>query len=269
MRALALSSTSIYHINMSVFRSAPDLWAIGQVLPVLPLHRLMERPTVRATLADLTCDSDGHLTRFVMAEEVILDNGGSGSDSGGGGGSLGAVAEPPSIAMLLHPLERFRASNGGEVVDEGGVERSKEGTETHALDVCFTETHAPYVLGMFLGGVYQETMGSAHNLFGAPAVVHVSAREGHDGDGGCAYEVSVVASAESTAEVLRAQGRHDAGVMAAALEADVAEAVAAGGMAAAQVSESLHFSAKLVFNLMAKKAVGFTRRNRQGERNLV
>ena len=171
MRALALSSTSIYHINMSVFRSAPDLWAIGQVLPVLPLHRLQQRPTVRATLADLTCDSDGHLTRFVMAEEeAMLDSSGGGA-IGGGGGSLGAVAEPPSVALLLHPLEeRSRTSNGGEGDDDEGGEG--EGSSSEG-----TETHAPYVLGMFLGGVYQETMGSAHNLFGTPAVVHVSARE--------------------------------------------------------------------------------------------
>ncbi|ASC69377.1 Biosynthetic arginine decarboxylase [Halomicronema hongdechloris C2206] len=50
---------SIYYINLSVFQSAPDAWAIGQLFPIMPIHRLDEEPSCRATLADLTCDSDG------------------------------------------------------------------------------------------------------------------------------------------------------------------------------------------------------------------
>lgn len=49
----------------AVFRSAVDSWAIQQLFPVLPLHRLGEEPTTPATLADLTCDSDGKLDRFI------------------------------------------------------------------------------------------------------------------------------------------------------------------------------------------------------------
>ncbi|MEM6255845.1 MAG: biosynthetic arginine decarboxylase [Cyanobacteria bacterium P01_D01_bin.156] len=56
---------SIYYINLSVFQSAPDTWAIDQLFPVMPIHRLNEEPVCRATLADLTCDSDGKIDRFI------------------------------------------------------------------------------------------------------------------------------------------------------------------------------------------------------------
>ncbi|MEM6459049.1 MAG: biosynthetic arginine decarboxylase [Planctomycetota bacterium] len=52
--------------NVSVFQSLPDSWAIGQLFPVMPIHRLAERPTRRAVVADLTCDSDGVLDRFPL-----------------------------------------------------------------------------------------------------------------------------------------------------------------------------------------------------------
>ncbi|MCX5961844.1 MAG: biosynthetic arginine decarboxylase [Cyanobacteria bacterium] len=56
---------SIYYMNLSVFQSAPDSWAIDQLFPIMPIHRLNEAPTQRATLADLTCDSDGKIDRFI------------------------------------------------------------------------------------------------------------------------------------------------------------------------------------------------------------
>jgi len=59
----ALSDT--YFCNFSLFQSAPDSWAIDQVFPVCPIHRLDEKPTFRGTLADITCDSDGKVNRFV------------------------------------------------------------------------------------------------------------------------------------------------------------------------------------------------------------
>ena len=52
-------------MNLSVFQSAPDSWAIDQLFPIMPIHRLNEEPTKRATLADLTCDSDGKIDRFI------------------------------------------------------------------------------------------------------------------------------------------------------------------------------------------------------------
>ena len=59
----ALAAT--YYANFSIFRSAPDTWAIDQLFPVMPIHRLHESPRVLGTLADLTCDSDGKLNRFI------------------------------------------------------------------------------------------------------------------------------------------------------------------------------------------------------------
>lgn len=57
--------SSIYYINLSIFKSVPDSWAIEQLFPIMPIHRLNEPPTVKATLADLTCDSDGVIDRFI------------------------------------------------------------------------------------------------------------------------------------------------------------------------------------------------------------
>jgi arginine decarboxylase len=54
-----------YFCNFSVFQSMPDVWGIDQVFPIVPLQRLDERPSRRATLHDLTCDSDGHIERYV------------------------------------------------------------------------------------------------------------------------------------------------------------------------------------------------------------
>jgi arginine decarboxylase len=61
---------SLYYVNLSVFQSAPDSWAIDQLFPIMPIHRLDEAPTVRATLADLTCDSDGKIDRFIDLRDV-------------------------------------------------------------------------------------------------------------------------------------------------------------------------------------------------------
>ncbi len=69
LQALEATMSSIYYCNFSVFQSAPDTWAIDQLFPVMPIHRLNERPSVRATLADLTCDSDGMIDHFIDVEE--------------------------------------------------------------------------------------------------------------------------------------------------------------------------------------------------------
>ncbi len=61
---------SIYYINLSVFQSAPDSWAIDQLFPIMPIHRLNEKPTAKAILADLTCDSDGKIDRFINRKNV-------------------------------------------------------------------------------------------------------------------------------------------------------------------------------------------------------
>ncbi|GLJ41046.1 hypothetical protein SUGI_0849780 [Cryptomeria japonica] len=115
LEKLKNSLAAIYHINLSIFRSVPDSWAISHVFPVMPLHRLHEKPTAQATLADLTCDSDGKIENFIG----------------------------PS----------------GEVENVLSVHHLREGE--------------PYYMGLFLAGVYQEVMGSAHNLFGGINVIHV------------------------------------------------------------------------------------------------
>ena len=103
-----------YFCNYSVFQSVPDSWAIDQLFPIMPIHRLDEEPTCRGVLGDMTCDSDGRIDSFV--------------------GERGATRVLP-----LHP-----------VGDED------------------------YLLGTFLVGAYQETLGDLHNLFGDTNAVHVS-----------------------------------------------------------------------------------------------
>jgi arginine decarboxylase len=102
-----------YFANFSLFQSLPDIWGIQQIFPVMPIHRLGEEANRRATIVDLTCDSDGKIDRFVS----------------------------PNKASRFIPL--------------------------HELN------HAPYYIGIFLIGAYQEIMGSYHNLFGDTHAVHV------------------------------------------------------------------------------------------------
>jgi arginine decarboxylase len=59
-----------YFCNFSVFQSLPDSWAIEQLFPIMPIHRLDERPTRTAVLADITCDSDGKIDHFVSLRDV-------------------------------------------------------------------------------------------------------------------------------------------------------------------------------------------------------
>ena len=59
-----------YFGNFSVFQSAPDSWAVDQLFPVMPIHRLAEEPTRKAIIADITCDSDGKIDRFIDLRDV-------------------------------------------------------------------------------------------------------------------------------------------------------------------------------------------------------
>jgi arginine decarboxylase len=104
----------IYYGNLSVFQSLPDLWAIDQLFPVMPIHRLKERPGRQGIIADISCDCDGKIDRFIDQHEVRR-------------------------TLPLHDL------------------REKE----------------DYILGSFLVGAYQETLGDLHNLFGDTHVVGV------------------------------------------------------------------------------------------------
>jgi len=85
LAALPAALAGMYYANLSVFRSAPDTWAIDQLFPILPIHRLDQAPTRLGSFADLTCDSDGKFDRFI--------------DAGGRAG--GGHSKP---LLELHPL---------------------------------------------------------------------------------------------------------------------------------------------------------------------
>nr|WP_225938814.1 biosynthetic arginine decarboxylase [Kovacikia minuta] len=145
---------SIYYINLSVFQSAPDSWAIDQLFPIMPIHRLDEEPTCRATLADLTCDSDGKIDQFIDLRDV-------------------------KHVLELHALkpveERQRAEDRGQKA-ESTLQSSTHPSSPipHPSSSIPTPSHEPYYLGMFLNGAYQEIMGNLHNLFGDTNAVHIT-----------------------------------------------------------------------------------------------
>ncbi|MEX0322553.1 MAG: biosynthetic arginine decarboxylase [Puniceicoccaceae bacterium] len=108
----------IFYCNLSVFQSIPDSWAIDQLFPVMPIHRLKEVPSRQGIIADITCDCDGKIDHFIDIQEV----------------------------RRTLPLHDF-----------------KEGDD--------------YVLGAFLVGAYQETLGDLHNLFGDTNVISIGIDE--------------------------------------------------------------------------------------------
>ena len=114
LKKLNESLAVTYYANISVFRSAPDTWAIDQVFPIMPIHWLNNEPNKLGHFADLTCDSDGKFDQFI-------DNG--------------------KIKNFLQ-LHEFNPNE-------------------------------KYLIGLFLGGAYQEVMGNLHNLFGSTNAVHI------------------------------------------------------------------------------------------------
>ncbi len=106
-----------YFCNFSLFQSIPDSWAIKQLFPVMPIHRLNQQPTRHAVLSDITCDSDGKIDQFIDRRDVRR-------------------------TLMLHEFKG-----------------------------------APYYLGIFLIGAYQEILGDLHNLFGDTNAVHVELSE--------------------------------------------------------------------------------------------
>ena len=143
LQSLSTVLAKSYYANMSVFRSAPDTWAIQQLFPIMPLQRLGEKPTELGHFVDLTCDSDGKLNRFI--------------------------------------------SDG----------RHKSLLELHKL-----KTNETYLVGMFLGGAYQEVMGNLHNLFGTTDAVHIRMIPGGN------YQVDHVVKGDTNADVLKTM-EHD------------------------------------------------------------
>ncbi len=121
MDRLSAVMTDFYYGNFSVFQSLPDLWAIDQIFPVMPIHRLKEKPDRSVVLSDITCDSDGKICRFAHSGGIH-----------------------PSL-----PLHDINLENGED-----------------------------YMLGVFLVGAYQETLGDLHNLLGDTNVVSVRVENG-------------------------------------------------------------------------------------------
>ncbi len=67
---LEAALSSVYYGNFSVFQSLPDAWAIDQLFPVMPIHRLNEKPDENAIISDITCDCDGVIDRFIDIRDV-------------------------------------------------------------------------------------------------------------------------------------------------------------------------------------------------------
>ena len=65
LRQISRILSDKYFCNFSLFQSLPDSWAIDQIFPVVPIHRLNEQPTVASTIQDMTCDSDGKIDNFI------------------------------------------------------------------------------------------------------------------------------------------------------------------------------------------------------------
>jgi arginine decarboxylase len=70
LQGLKSMLSDTYFCNFSVFQSMPDSWAIKQLFPIMPIHRLTEQPTRRAVLGDITCDSDGKIDQFIDLRDV-------------------------------------------------------------------------------------------------------------------------------------------------------------------------------------------------------
>jgi len=70
LQGLERAMADTYYGNFSVFQSAPDHWAVRQLFPTMPIHRLDEEPTRRGVFADLTCDSDGRIDQFINRREA-------------------------------------------------------------------------------------------------------------------------------------------------------------------------------------------------------
>ncbi|HOK41232.1 MAG TPA: biosynthetic arginine decarboxylase, partial [bacterium] len=70
LRDFKVNLRETYFANFSIFQSLPDSWAIDQLFPISPIQRLNEKPEYIASIADITCDSDGEITQFVVNESI-------------------------------------------------------------------------------------------------------------------------------------------------------------------------------------------------------
>jgi len=166
---------SIYYVNLSVFQSVPDSWAIDQLFPIMPIHRLNEEPTRRGILADLTCDSDGKIDQFIDLRDV-------------------------KSVLELHPLREVeeQGSNAGALVSTrefGNISSPIPNPQNPKSQIPNPKSKEPYYLGLFLAGAYQEIMGNLHNLFGDTNAVHIQLTPR-------GYEIEHVVKGDMVTEVL-------------------------------------------------------------------
>ena len=70
LQGLQAMLSDTYFCNFSIFQSMPDSWAVNQLFPIMPIHRLNESPTRPAVLGDITCDSDGKVDQFIDLRDV-------------------------------------------------------------------------------------------------------------------------------------------------------------------------------------------------------
>ncbi len=70
IQPLEKTLSDTYFCNFSVFQSVPDSWTLDMLIPIMPIHRLDERPTRRGVLCDITCDSDGKIEHFIDKRDV-------------------------------------------------------------------------------------------------------------------------------------------------------------------------------------------------------
>jgi len=166
---------SIYYVNLSVFQSVPDSWAIDQLFPIMPIHRLNEEPTRRGILADLTCDSDGKIDQFIDLRDV-------------------------KSVLELHPLRELeeQGSNAGALVSTrefGNISSQIPNPQSPQSQIPNPQSKEPYYLGLFLAGAYQEIMGNLHNLFGDTNAVHIQLTPR-------GYEIEHVVKGDMVTEVL-------------------------------------------------------------------
>ena len=137
MKMLESIMADVYFGNFSLFQSLPDCWAIDQLFPVMPLHRLGEQPANHAIISDTTCDCDGKIDKFIGLHDI-------------------------KRSIMLHTLKK----------------------------------NEDYILGVFLVGAYQETLGDLHNLFGDTHVIGIVMNE--DGE----IELTREISGDSVSDVL-------------------------------------------------------------------
>ena len=109
IRKLEDSLGDQYLCNFSVFQSLLDHWALGHLFPIMPIHRLTERPTREATLVDITCDSDGQVNKFIDLRDVrdtltlhdLPRRNGDGKGGDNGEASKGAAPESYYLGFFL------------------------------------------------------------------------------------------------------------------------------------------------------------------------